>query len=90
MTSPAHAFGPNVGPSSFTGSLKQKPAGRLVLRAVVERARLVDHVRQVLRVPRREAVVPALLDVQQLVERVAVGQPRRPFLVGGRTGRRAG
>ena len=25
MTSPAHAFGPNVGPSAFTGSLKQNP-----------------------------------------------------------------
>ena len=33
--------------------------------------------------PRREAVVPPpSVDVQQFVERVAVGQPRRAFLIG--------
>ena len=32
--------------------------------------------------PRREAVMPPRLDVQQLVERVAVGEPGRAFLVG--------
>ena len=57
-------------------------AGRLVLRAVVEDARLVDHRGKVPRMPRREAVMPLRLDVQQLVERVAVGEPGRPFLVG--------
>ena len=53
-----------------------------MLRAVVENARLVDHVGQVLGMPRRKAVVPARLDVQQFVERVAVGQPGGAFLVG--------
>ena len=34
--------------------------------------------------PRREAVVPAAIDVQQLVERIAVRQPRGAFLIGAK------
>ena len=39
--------------------------------------------------PRREAVVPPRLDVQQLVERVAVGAARSPPPGRSRTGRPA-
>ena len=53
-----------------------------MLRRVVERARLVDDVGHVLGCRAGKAVVPALLDVQQLVERIAVGHPGRAFLVG--------
>ena len=53
-----------------------------MLRRVVVHARLVDHVGQVLGMPRGKAVVPARLDVQQLVERIAIGQPGGSFLIG--------
>ena len=53
-----------------------------MLRRVVPHARLVDHVGQPLRMPRRKAVVPPGLDVQQLVERIPIRHPRRTFLIG--------
>ncbi len=53
-----------------------------MLRTIVKCARFIDHVREKLRVTRRKAVVAAVLNVQQLVEWIAVRHPRRAFLVG--------
>jgi hypothetical protein len=33
--------------------------------------------------PRRKAIVPAPLNVQQFIEGIAVGQPGGAFLIGG-------
>ena len=57
-------------------------ARRLMLRAVIEHAGLVDYAREVDGMAGRESVVASLLDEEELVERIAVGQPRRPFLIG--------
>ena len=51
-----------------------------MLRAVVERAGLIDHVRQVARMAGRKAVVPALLQVQQFIKWISIGHPGRSFL----------
>src|SRR5579884_3198813 len=59
-------------------------AGGLMLRAVIENARLIDHAGKIFRMPRRKTVMPTRLDVEQFVERVAVGQPGRAFLVGAK------
>ena len=56
-------------------------AGRLMLRSVVPQAGFIHHTRQVLWMPGRKAEVQPLADVQQLVERVAVGQPGGTLLV---------
>ena len=55
-----------------------------MLRAVIEDARLINDMREIFGMARREAVVSALLNVQQFIERVAVGQPGGAFLVGGK------
>jgi hypothetical protein len=68
--------------SSIHWFIKIQSAGRLVLRPVVENARLVDHLRQMLGMSWRKAIMPTRLDVQQLIERVSIGQPGRSFLVG--------
>src|SRR5262249_5557539 len=63
-------------------SVETEAARRLVLRAVVEEARLVDHFPAGARRARGGAVVPSFLNMEELVEGVAVGEPGRPLLVG--------
>ena len=53
-----------------------------MLRSEGDDRRLVKDVRQILVVPRRKSVMLALLNMIQFVERIAVRQPGRPFLVG--------
>src|SRR5687768_14109699 len=57
------------------GVVEEQAAGGLMLGDVVEDAGLVDDVGEVPGVARGEAVVAAGLDVEQLVEGVAVGEP---------------
>ena len=64
------------------GFVEVNATRRLMLWAVIEHARLVDHAREVDGMAGRESVVASLLDEEELVERIAVGQPSRPFLVG--------
>ena len=53
-----------------------------MLRAVIKYARLINHVRQMLGMARREPVVTATLDEEQFVERIPIGQPGGAFLIG--------
>src|SRR6516162_2789033 len=53
-----------------------------MLRAIVKHARLIDDIGQKLGMPWRKAIMPAWLDVQELVEGIAVGQPGGALLVG--------
>src|SRR5690606_19849831 len=54
---------------------------RLMLRRVVKRAGFINHLREVPRMARRKSVVTPRLDVQQLIQWIAVGKPCRPLLV---------
>ena len=54
-----------------------------MLRAVFKDRRLINNLRQMLRMTRRKAVVQSGLDVQQFVERISVRQPRRALLLAG-------
>ncbi len=62
--------------------IEAEAAGALVLRAVVMDAGLINHAGQMPWMTRREAVVPAALDVEQFVKGIAVRQPGRAFLIG--------
>ena len=68
--------------SAIDRCIEAQTARRLVLRAIVVNARLVDDVRQMLRVARRESVVPALFDEEEFIEWVSVRQPGCALLVG--------
>ena len=68
-------------PAARRWTVEAEPAGALMLRRVVPHARLIDHVGEPLRMPRRKTVVPPRLDVEQLVEGVAVRHPCRAFLI---------
>src|ERR1700677_2978702 len=52
-----------------------------MLRRVIEGARLIDHVRQIPRMPRRKTIMPAWLNMQQFVEGISIRQPGRALLV---------
>ncbi len=66
------------------GFVEREAAGGLVLGTEGNNGRLVDDVRQVLRMFGREAIVHALPDVVQLVARVAIGEPGFAFLIGAK------
>src|SRR5688500_9984468 len=68
--------------SAATEDVETQTARALMLRCVIEHARFIDDFRQMLWVPRREAIMPAGLNVQQFVEWISVGHPRRSFLIG--------
>src|SRR5437667_12689523 len=53
-----------------------------MLRRVIEDAGLVNHVRQMLWMPRRKSIMPPRLDVEQFVERIPIRQPGGAFLIG--------
>ena len=89
-------IGPRGGPEGLScvdRSIKNHAAGRLVLRAVVERRGLIDDVGVVPRMPRGKAEVAhpgdvrlwrraIEADMEQFVEGITIGQPRCPFLFG--------
>src|SRR4051812_19020993 len=52
-----------------------------MLRRIIEDAWLINNARQMLGMPRREAVVAAGLNVEQFIQGIAVGQPGRAFLI---------
>ena len=54
---------------------------RLMLRAIVIDARLINDVWKMLGMAGRKAVVPPGLDMQQFIKRITVGQPSGPFLI---------
>ena len=60
-----------------------------MLRGIIEHARLVDHIGQMFRVPRRETVMSARLDVKQLIERIAIGLPEQNTVVPAQLSARA-
>ncbi len=70
--------------AAVDGCVERQATSGLMLRRVIEGARFVDDARVVDRMPRRETVMAALLDVEQLVERIAVGEPGGAFLVGAK------
>ena len=53
-----------------------------MLRRVVEHARFIEDIRQMLRMARRESVVTSLLNVQQFIEGISIVLPRCAFLIG--------
>ena len=63
--------------------VEDHPDRALMLRAVFKDRRLINDLRQMLRMTRRKAVVQSGLDVQQFVEWISVRQPRRALLLAG-------
>src|SRR5687767_980190 len=62
--------------------IENHPDSALVLWAVLDDRRFVAHVGEIFRVSWRETVVLAFLDMEQLIQRVPIREPRRAFLVG--------
>src|SRR5436189_5769286 len=62
--------------------VEHHPDRALMLGSIFHHRGLVADVRQMLRMTRRETVVLPFFDVQQLVKRIAVREPRGSFLVG--------
>src|SRR5439155_20354181 len=66
------------------GLVKTQPARALMLRRVIEQTWLIDHVGQMSWMPWWKSVMAPRLNVQQFIERIAVGHPRCAFLVGAK------
>src|SRR5256886_17220638 len=66
------------------GLVKTQPARALMLWRVVKHARFIDHVGQMPRMLRWKSVMAPRLNVQEFIERIAVGHPRGAFLVGAK------
>src|SRR3954466_6396578 len=61
-----------------------EPAGRFMLRRIVEDTGLIDDGRKIARMPRREAIMAPGLNVEQFIEGIAIRQPGGAFLVGAK------